>query len=137
VRAAADRLDPPDLHRRLGERGLRRREPIVLSGPPNAAATLAQRLGLSDDELCATLDADPLELIGGELEHRPELPILLALTAEAHEQVGDAVLRRWLRTAGPQGRPLEALLGRDFGRFEEMLGQLARDGFVISSRSVD
>ena len=27
-----DRLDPPDLHRRLGQRGLRRREPAVLSG---------------------------------------------------------------------------------------------------------
>ena len=26
----ADRLDPPDLHRRLGERGLRRREPALL-----------------------------------------------------------------------------------------------------------
>jgi hypothetical protein len=133
VRAAADRLDPPHLHRRLGERGLRRRESAVL----NTAATLAQRLGLSDDELCAALDAEPLELIGGELEHRPELPILLALTAEAHEHVGDAVLRRWLRTAGPQGRPLDALLARDFGRFEEMLGQLARDGLVITRRSVD
>jgi hypothetical protein len=133
VRAAADRLDPPHLHRRLGERGLRRREPAVLS----AAATLAQRLGLSDEELCATLDADPLELIAGELDHRLELPILLALTADAHEQVGDAVLRRWLRTAGPQGRPLDALLGRDFGRFEKMLGQLAREGFVISRRGVD
>jgi hypothetical protein len=47
------------------------------------------------------------------------------------------VLRRWLRTAGPQGRPLDALLARDFGRFEKMLGQLAREGFVISRRSVD
>jgi hypothetical protein len=103
----------------------------------SAAATLAQRLALSDEELCATLGADPLELIAGELDHRPELPILLALTGDAHEQVGEAVLRRWLRTAGPQGRPLDALLARDFGRFEKMLGQLAREGFVISRRGVD
>ncbi len=30
VRGAADRLDPADLHRRLGQRGVRRREPAVL-----------------------------------------------------------------------------------------------------------
>ena len=102
-----------------------------------AAVALAERLGLSEDELCTVLDADPLELITGELEHRPELPILLALTAEADEQVGAAVLRRWLRTSGPLGRPLDALLARDFGRFEEMLGQLEREGFVINRRSVD
>ena len=34
VRRPADRLDPPHLHRRLGERGLRRREPAVLSQRP-------------------------------------------------------------------------------------------------------
>ena len=32
LRRAADRLDPPHLHRRLGQRGVRRREPAVLSG---------------------------------------------------------------------------------------------------------
>ena len=31
LRRPADRLDPPDLHRRLRQRGLRRREPAVLS----------------------------------------------------------------------------------------------------------
>ena len=31
LRGAADRLDPADLHRRLGERSVRRREPAVLS----------------------------------------------------------------------------------------------------------
>jgi hypothetical protein len=100
----------------------------------SAAATLAQRLGLSDEELCTTLGADPLELISGELDHRSELPILLELTAEASEQVGETVLRRWLRTSGPSGRPLEMLLGRDFAGFEDALGQLLRDGFVIGGR---
>ena len=50
--------DPPHLHRRLGVRGVRRREPAVLS----RAARLQELLGLSDDELLAILDADPLEL---------------------------------------------------------------------------
>jgi hypothetical protein len=100
----------------------------------SAAATLAQALGLSDEELCTTLGADPLELISGELDHRPELSILLDLTAEASERVGETVLRRWLRTSGPNGRPLQMLLGRDFAGFEDALGQLLRDGFVIGGR---
>ena len=38
LRRPADQLDPPDLHRRLGERRLRRREPAVLA-PPAADPT--------------------------------------------------------------------------------------------------
>jgi hypothetical protein len=105
--------------------------------PGGAAAALAERLGLSDDELCAILAAEPLELISGELDHRPELPILLALTGEAHDEVGDAVLRRWLRTSGARGRPIDALRARDFFLFEEMLGQLSQEGFVIGRREAD
>ena len=41
--------DPPHLHRRLGVRGVRRRESAVLS----RAARLQELLGLSDDELLA------------------------------------------------------------------------------------
>ena len=52
-----------------------------------------ERLGLSDDELCEVLDVDPLAVITGELDHRPELAILLALTAEAAERVGPQTLR--------------------------------------------
>ena len=48
------------------------------------ARDLQERLGLTDDELLTILDADPLSLVGGDLDHRPELPILLALT-EHHE----------------------------------------------------
>ena len=47
------------------------------------------------------LDVDPLELIGGELDHKPELPILLDLLAEAEERAGAPVLQRWVRARGP------------------------------------
>ncbi|MDO8185926.1 hypothetical protein Q5424_05550 [Conexibacter sp. JD483] len=88
-------------------------------------------LGLSEDELCQALAVDPLTLLSGQLDHRPELPILLDLLAEAEERAGAPVLRRWLRASGPEGRPLDALLARDFGRFEDALGTLAARGFVL------
>ena len=77
------------------------------------------------------LAADPLELITGELDHRPELAILLSLTAEAHERVGDEVLRRWVRAGGPAGRPLDHLLARDFPAFERAVETLIDRGFVL------
>ena len=73
------------------------------------------------------LDADPLSVITGELDHKPELPILLDLLAEADE----SVLRRWVRATGPDGRPLDLLLRRDFGAFENALATLGERGFVI------
>ena len=73
------------------------------------------------------LDADPLTVIGGELDHKPELPILLDLLAEADE----SVLRRWVRATGPSGRPLDLLLQRDFGAFENALATLRQRGFII------
>jgi len=88
-------------------------------------------LGLSEDELCTTLAADPLELLSGQLDHRSELGILLDLLAEADEQVGPAVLRRWVRANGPAGRPLDALLARDFATFEDQLAELRGRGFVL------
>jgi hypothetical protein len=78
------------------------------------------------------LDADPLSVITGELDHKPELPILLELLAEAEERAGAPVLRRWVRAEGPAGRPLDRLLGRDFGGFEDALETLARRGFVLT-----
>jgi hypothetical protein len=95
------------------------------------AAHLQELLGLSDEELLATLDADPLELIGSELDHKPELPILLDLLAEAEERAGAPVLKRWLRSPGPDGRPLDLLLARDFAGFESALDTLAARGFVL------
>lgn len=99
-----------------------------------AAKLLQDRLGLSDDELLTVLDASPLELVGGELDHRPELAILLTLTGEAAERIHADALRRWLRTAGPAGRPLDHLLARDFGAFEDTLATLAERGFVVRRR---
>jgi hypothetical protein len=97
----------------------------------SAAAHLQGLLGLSDDELLTVLDADPLTLVSGELEHRPELPILLDLLADAEQRAGAAVLRRWVRAGGPTGRPLDRLLARDFGGFEDALATLAERGFVL------
>jgi len=79
------------------------------------------------------LDEDPLTLLTGELEHKPELPILLDLLAEAEERAGAPVLRRWVRAQGPTGRPLDSLLARDFGAFEDALATLAERGFVLRS----
>jgi hypothetical protein len=88
-------------------------------------------LGLTEDELCAVLAVDPLSLLSGQLDHRPELPILLDLLAEAEEQAGPAMLRRWVRAAGPRGRPIAALTERDFAAFEDALAELAQRGFVL------
>ncbi len=98
------------------------------------AVELMQRLGLSDDELCEVLAVDPLQVITGELEHRPELAILLALTAEATERVGPRTLRSWVRRHGPSGTPIEHLRARDFGAFEDDLAVLAERGYVLRSQ---
>jgi hypothetical protein len=90
-----------------------------------------ETLGLSEEELCAVLDADPLTLVSGQLDHRPEIAILHDLLAEARERAGDAVLRRWVRAPGPSGRPLDHLLARDFAAFEDALAALAERGFVL------
>jgi len=93
-----------------------------------AARLLQERLGLSDEELLAVLAVDPLTLLAGdELSHRPELALLLALTEE-HD---DALLRRWVRAGGRRGKPIELLTARDFGAFEDALGDLAERGFTI------
>ncbi|HEY2438136.1 MAG TPA: hypothetical protein VGH93_13220 [Solirubrobacteraceae bacterium] len=88
-------------------------------------------LGLTEDELCHALDADPLILLSGQLEHRGELPILLDLLAEARERAGAPVLRRWVRASGPHGRPIDLLTARDFASFEDALAELAERGFVL------
>jgi hypothetical protein len=95
------------------------------------AARLQELLGLDEDELCAALGVDPLTLLSGQTAHLPQLAILRDLLAAAEEQAGAAVLRRWLRAQGPAGRPLDALLARDYGTFEDQLAQLAERGFVL------
>ena len=108
----------------------RLREPVVLT---SRAARLAELLGLSDDELCTILDEDPLTVLSGDLEHRPELGILLGLLEEADRTAGPGLLRRWIRATGPRGRPLDQLMARDFVAFEESLATLAQQGFVLRS----
>ena len=80
-----------------------------------SARDLQERLGLSDDELLQALDADPLALIGDDLDHRPELPILLALT----EPYEPSLLQLWVRNG-----PIDLLLARDFAAFESALEDL-------------
>jgi len=99
-----------------------------------AAAVLMQRLGLGDDELLRILGADPLSVVGGDLDDKQQLPILLALTEEAGERVQGDALRRWLRTAGPAGRPIDHLLAQDFPAFEDALATLHARGFVVRAR---
>jgi len=86
------------------------------------AAVLAERLGLTDDELLTIVDADPLTVMAGDLEHRPEIPILLALT----EDIDESVLRRWLRTG-----PIDLLLARDFPAFEDAVEDLRSRGLIL------
>lgn len=103
-----------------------------------AAQLLAERLGLSDDELLTVLGADPLAVVSGELEHLPQLALLLALTAEPAERIGVPALQRWLRTSGPSGRPIDLLTSRAFGAFEDALTTLDARGLVIrASRPTD
>ena len=60
------------------------------------------------------------------------MPILLTLLDEAQDHASAATLRRWVRARGPSGgRPIDALLTRDFAAFEDALGQLAERGFVL------
>ncbi len=94
------------------------------------AAQLQDLLGLSDEELLTILDADPLEVVAGDLDHKPELPILLDLIADHDE----SALKRWLRTDGPVGRPIDLLLARDFAAFEGALQVFRERGFVIRKR---
>jgi hypothetical protein len=96
-----------------------------------AAALLQERLGLSDDELLTVLGADPLTVLTGDLDHKPQLPILLTLTEEAAELAGEGVLRRWVRASGKAGRPIDLLLANDFGAFEDALEDLRDRGFVV------
>jgi hypothetical protein len=89
---------------------------------------------LSDEELIRTLDASALELLGGELDHRPELQILLDLLHDAEERAGATLLARWARATGPHGRPVDLLTARDFAGFESAVDDLAAHGFILRVR---
>jgi hypothetical protein len=99
------------------------------------AAHLMQMLGLTEEELCQILAVEPLELLSDQVGHRSELPILVELLDELGETVSPIVLPRWVRSPGLHGRPIEALLSRDFARFEDALTDLAERGFIMRSGS--
>ena len=90
----------------------------MLSAPLSG---VVERLALSDEETLAIFELDALAAIAGEVEHRPEVEILDALTAEAAERLGGGGLARWLRAGPPGARPLDLLLSGDFGAFEDAL----------------
>jgi len=98
------------------------------------AAALQRRLGLTDDELLTVLHEDALTVITDDLDHRPEVPMLLQLTAEPAERLGEERFTKWVRASGPKGRPLDHLLKRDFGAFETALDDLDERGFIIRAR---
>ena len=89
------------------------------------AAALMDRLGLTDEELCTVLDTDPLSVITDDLDHRPEVRILLTLT----EDIDGTVLRRWMRTG-----PADLLMQRDFAAFEDAVEDLRQRGLIIRKR---
>jgi len=96
-----------------------------------SAARLQSLLGLTDEELLEILGSDPLSVIAGEEDARPDVKILLDLLAEAEERAGAPVLRRWVRANGPHGTPIDILTRRDFATFEDALADLADRGFVL------
>jgi hypothetical protein len=104
---------------------------VTTADSSSRAARLMEILGLTEEELCRTLDADPLTLLSGQLEHRPELPILLTMLNEALETTSASLLQRWVRASGPHGRPIDALTSRDFTAFEDALAEFGRRGFVL------
>ena len=62
------------------------------------------------------------------------MPLLLELTAEPAERLGEERFTRWVRASGPKGRPLDHLLSRDFAAFENALDDLDERGFIIRGR---
>jgi hypothetical protein len=72
-----------------------------------------------------------LEVVGGDLDHKPQLAILLSLTEEAAERAGEGVLRRWIRSTGRHGRPIDLLTAQDYGAFEDALEDLRERGYVV------
>ena len=69
------------------------------------------------------LDSDPLAVITGEEDYRPEVKTLLQLIGD------EPPPKAWVR-----GRPLQLLLQRDFAGFEDELNDYRERGFRIRKR---
>ena len=96
---------------------------------------LIELLGISDEELCRIFDTDPISVVSGQLDDRPEMEILLALLNEAILHVNAGIIPVWLRTKGLFGKPIDSLLSRNYAAFERDLEQLIQHGFVLGSNS--
>jgi hypothetical protein len=83
-------------------------------------------LGLEDEELLTVLGSDPISVITGEEDLRPEVRILLQLLEE------NPPPRAWLRAGNPS--PLQRLLQQDFAGFEDALADYNENGFVLRNR---
>ncbi len=99
--------------------------------PEGAAERVQSVLGLDDAELCDVLGLSPVALLAGEADLLPQTAVLDALLRETAELVNGEALKRWLRTAGPAGRPLDHLVAHDYGAFEDALETLRSRGFVV------
>lgn len=95
-----------------------------------SAYRLMERLGLSEDELCRVLGADPLTILSGQADADPRLRILLDLTGEVAELVSPGALRAWVRREPQLGH----LLAGDFAAFEDDLATLRERGFTVRRR---
>jgi hypothetical protein len=93
-----------------------------------SSSELQELLGLDDDELLEILGTTPLAVMTGEEDEREDLRVLVQLTRDAADP---AVLRRWVRSPGPHGRPLDLLLRRDFAAYEAAVATLAERGFIL------
>jgi len=82
-------------------------------------------LGLSDEELLQILGSDPIAVITGEEDLRPEIRILLQLL----EEDAGPPPKAWLRAGSPS--PLQRLVQQDFAGFEDALADYRERGFVI------
>ena len=84
VRRAADRLDPPDLRRRLRQRGVRRREPAVLAGRSGHSQSLVAV------EVCAqSRDPAIAKVICQRLASRDGYAAAPSTRVDAHEHQHD------------------------------------------------
>lgn len=98
---------------------------------PGAAERVQSALGLADDEFCDVLGLSPVELLAGDADVLPQTAVLDELLREAATRVHAQAIQRWVRVAGPNGRPLDLLVARDYAGFEAALEVLLERGFVV------
>jgi hypothetical protein len=94
-----------------------------------SAARLQSLLQLTDEELLRILGSDPIAVITGEEDTRPEIQILLQLIED------NPPPRAWLQAGHPS--PLQRLLDQDFAGFEDAYAEFNERGFILKRRPAD